>query len=232
MLEHYLPAASTYASDIDGLVNLIFWIVGVWFVLCQVVFFYFIIKFRRKPGVKAQYITGEEKEQKRWISIPHALVLICDVFIVYGAVTVWVDIKQTLPEPEESTPVRVIGQQWAWTFVHAGPDGLLDTPDDIETVDELRIQVNHKYRYQLESEDVLHNFSIPVFRLKQDAIPGRVIEGWFEATQTGTFDVQCAEICGIGHGIMAARIVIEPAADHAAWMSENAPRTVLAATTP
>ena len=71
---------------------------------------------------------------------------------------------------------------------------------------------------------MLHSFSVPVFRLKQDAIPGRVITGWFKPTMTGTYDIQCAEICGIGHGLMPARIVIETAEQHAAWMAENARR--------
>ena len=69
---------------------------------------------------------------------------------------------------------------------------------------------------------MLHNFSVPVFRLKQDAIPGRVITGWFEATGTGSYDIQCAEICGYGHGLMVGRIVIETPEQHAAWMAEHA----------
>jgi cytochrome c oxidase subunit 2 len=89
-------------------------------------------------------------------------------------------------------------------------------------VDELHIQVGQKYIYELESRDVLHSFSVPVFRLKQDAVPGRVISGWFEATKTGTHDIQCAEICGIGHGLMGARIVIESPEQHAAWIASQA----------
>jgi cytochrome c oxidase subunit 2 len=77
------------------------------------------------------------------------------------------------------------------------------------------------YHYELISNDVLHDFSVPVFRLKQDAIPGRVMKGWFEPTEAGEWDIQCAEMCGIGHGIMGARIVIETPEEHAAWMSQN-----------
>ena len=69
---------------------------------------------------------------------------------------------------------------------------------------------------------MLHSFSVPVFRLKQDAIPGRVIKGWFHAIGTGQYDIQCAEICGIGHGVMFGRIHIESAEQHAAWMAEQA----------
>jgi len=76
---------------------------------------------------------------------------------------------------------------------------------------------------------VLHSFSIPVFRLKQDAVPGRVITGWFKPTRTGTYDIQCAEMCGAGHGLMPARVIIESADEHAKWMAANAPPTPVAA---
>jgi cytochrome c oxidase subunit 2 len=221
MIESYMSQASTYAGDIDFLFDMIFWIVGVWFVVCSGVFFWLIFKFKAKDGQPAQYITGEEKSQKRWITIPHMLVLVCDVFIIYGAVKVWYDIKQYLPPPDQE--IRVISQQWAWTFVHPGPDGKLDSADDIHTVNELRVQKDTVYHFHLEATDVMHDFSVPVFRLKQDAIPGRVITGWFTPTMTGEFDIQCAEICGIGHGLMPAKLVVEDAAGHAAWVAEHAP---------
>ena len=230
MIEHFVPAASSYASEIDNLFTLIFVLVGFWLVVSMGAFFWLIFRFRKKEGVPAQYVSGELKSQKRWITYPHLLVLVCDVFIVWGAVRVWYDVKQDLPPAQQT--VRVIGQQWAWTFVHPGPDGALDTPDDITTVNELHVQEDTLYHYKLESTDVLHNFSVPAFRLKQDAIPGRVITGWFTPTMTGTFDIQCAEICGIGHGLMGARIHIETKEQHAAWMTQHAPISLAAATTP
>jgi cytochrome c oxidase subunit 2 len=217
MIERYVPAASTFAGDVDFVFDLVFWLVGFWFLLSEVVFFWLILRFRKRDGVRGQYVTGELKSEKRWITYPHLLVLVCDLFIIAAAVKVWYDVKQDLP-PAEST-VRVVAQQWAWSFVHPGPDGALDTADDIKTVDELHVEVGTLYHYKLESRDVLHSFSVPVFRLKQDAIPGRVITGWFEPTRTGTFDIQCVEICGIGHALMPARIVIETPAQHAAWMA-------------
>ena len=229
-MEYYLEALSTYAGDIDGLIWLIFVLVAPWFVACEALFFYFIIRFREKPGQRAEYITGEEKNHKRWITYPHLLVLVCDLFIVVGAVRVWYDVKQHLPEPYET--VRVVGQQWAWSFVHPGPDKKLGTADDIKTVDELHVEVDQVYHIKMEARDVLHSFSVPVFRLKQDVIPGRIITGWFEATKTGTYDIQCAEICGIGHGVMAGRIVIESAEQHAAWVAEQSPISLAAANNP
>ncbi len=233
MIESLVPAASTYASDIDDLFTLIAVLVGFWFFLCQGVFFWLLFRFRKREGVPSEYVTGELKHEKRWITIPHLLVLVCDVFIIVGAVRVWYDVKQWLPEEagEQVEVVRVIGQQWAWTFEHPGPDGKLDTDDDISKINELHVKVDQFYHYQLSSKDVLHNFSVPVFRLKQDAIPGRVITGWFKPTLTGEHDVQCAEICGIGHGLMGARIFIETPEQHAAWMAENSPLS-LASVTP
>jgi cytochrome c oxidase subunit 2 len=230
MIERYVEALSTYASSIDNLILLIGVLVGFWLVLCEVLFFYFIVRFRAKDGRRAEYITGEEKSHKRWISYPHLLVLVCDVFIVFFAVKVWYEVKQQLPEPYET--VRIVGQQWAWSFVHPGADHELGTADDIKTVDELHVEVGKVYHFKLEARDVLHSFSVPVFRLKQDAVPGRVITGWFEATGTGTYDIQCAEICGIGHGVMGARIVIESSERHAAWVVEQSPITLAAANRP
>ena len=85
---------------------------------------------------------------------------------------------------------------------------------DIRTIDELHVKVDTVYHYELGARDVLHSFSVPVFRLKQDAVPGRIIKGWFKANKTGEWDIQCAEICGIGHGLMGARIAVETPEQH------------------
>jgi cytochrome c oxidase subunit 2 len=227
MIESLIPAVSTFAVDIDSVFTLIFILVGFWFVLTEGVFLWLILRFRKRDGVRAEYITGELKTEKRWISIPHLLVLVCDVFILVGAVRVWYNVKQELPPAQET--VRVIGQQWAWSFEHPGPDGLLGTADDIRTVDELHVEVNKLYHFELSSRDVIHSFSVPAFRLKQDAIPGRTIIGWFQPTQTGTFDIQCAKLCGVGHALMPGRIVIETPEQHAAWVTQHSPVTLAAA---
>jgi len=219
MIERFLVQASTYAGSIDGLIMLILVLVGFWFLAAEGVFFWLIWRFRARPGERSQYLTGNEKHVKRWVTIPHALVLVCDVFIIIGSVRVWYHIKQQLPEADST--IRIIGQQWAWTFQHPGPDNILDTADDIFTVDALHVEVEKTYHFRLESRDVLHSFSVPVFRLKQDAVPGRSITGWFRPSRTGEHDIQCAEICGIGHGVMAARIHIEDANTHAQWIAEN-----------
>ena len=221
MISWYVTQASSYAADVDDLFLLIALIVGAFFLAAEFVLLWLIVKFRARPGVKARYITGEKPSETRWVNYPHYLVLVFDVLIVAAALRVWSDVKIDLPPAEER--VRIIAQQWAWTFVHAGPDGRLDTADDIRTVNVLNLQVNRLYHYELHSKDVLHSFSVPAFRLKQDAVPGRAIVGWFRPTVIGEFDLQCAEICGIGHGLMPGRVRIRSATAQAAWM-ETAPR--------
>jgi cytochrome c oxidase subunit 2 len=221
MVARLIQEASSFAGSIDGLIALVLVLVGFWLLLAEGVFFWLIFRFRARPGVRTQYITGKEKHLKRWITIPHALVLVCDVFIIVGAVRVWYEIKQHLPEADYT--VRVVGQQWAWVFQHPGQDGELDTPDDIYTTDDLYVENEKTYHFELQSRDVLHDFSVPVFRLKQDAVPGRTITGWFRPTERGTFDVQCAEICGIGHGVMLGHIHVQSAAEHQQWIAEHNP---------
>jgi cytochrome c oxidase subunit 2 len=220
-MQWLIPQVSTYAASIDNLVLLITVLVGFWFLLAEGMFFWLIWRFRAKPGVRTQYLEGHEPHVKKWINTPHLLVLVCDVFIVIGAMRVWYDIKLRQPEPDAT--VRIIGQQWAWVFQYPGPDKTFDTADDLYTTDDLYVEKDKNYQFELRSRDVLHDFSVPVFRLKQDAIPGRTITGWFRATRTGTFDIQCAEICGIGHGVMAGRIHVQDAAGHAAWLADQHP---------
>lgn len=226
ILNSLLPSASTYAGDIDRLFDVITLLVGVPFLVASFLFFSFILRFKKKEGVPSLYITGTEHRYMKWIHRAHVPILTFDVIIVVMAVNVWYDVKQDLPESQ--TTIRIIAQQWAWSFEHPGPDNVLDTADDIRTVNELHVAKDTLYHFKLTSKDVLHNFSVPVFRLKQDAIPGRVITGWFEPTLTGEHDIQCAEICGVGHGLMPARIHIESAAQHAAWVEANNPMALAA----
>ena len=227
--EPLIEVGSSYAEQIDGLILTVLIIVGLWFLAAEYVFLHFILKFRAKPGRRGDYIDGKNKRHKRWITIPHLCVLVFDILIIVVSFRVWHNIKMELPEDPDAV-VRVIGQQWAWTFQHPGADGELDSADDIFTVDELHVENNKIYHFELQATDVLHSFSVPVWRIKQDAIPGRTITGWFEPTRTGEFDVQCAEICGFGHGVMAARVMVEDAETHAAWVAANTP--VAAASAP
>jgi len=230
MLERYLTGASTYAHSIDHLFLLIAALVGFWFLAAEGVFFWFIFKFREKDGRPTQHITGEEKHHTKWISIPHFLVIICDIVILVPAILVWYNIKEYMPPADQT--VRVIGQQWAWSFQEPGPDGILDTADDIRTVGELHVTLNKTYHFELVSRDVVHSFAVPAFRLKQDALPGRTITGWFRPNRLGTYDIQCTQMCGIGHGLMAGRIIVETPQEHAAWLMRSANPSTASEQTP
>lgn len=216
MMELIIDQASSFAAEIDNLIFIIAVLGGFWLVLAEVILFYFLFKFRRSASPKAQYITGEKHEEMKFIHWPHNLVILCDLVIIFFAVKAWYNIKQDLP-PADAT-IRVVGQQWAWTFTHPGQDGQLGTADDVEMIDELHLQVDKVYHFKLESTDVLHSFSIPVFRLKQDAVPGRVITGWFKPTKVGVYDLQCAEMCGYGHGIMAAKVHVQSEQEYHSWL--------------
>ena len=217
MIEYFVASASSFSGDIDDLFDLITVIIGIAFFLTLGTFIYFIFRFRRKKGVRADYITGEKHKEKKWTHYPHYTVIALDVVIIAFNIIVWVHIKQTLP-PKDNL-IRVIGQQWSWAFIDAGPDGILDTEDDIATVNDLHVKVDETYHFELQARDVIHNFSVPVFRLRQDGMPGRTIKGWFKPTKTGTYDIQCAEMCGIGHGIMGAKLYVQSEEEYNKWMS-------------
>jgi len=215
----FLMQGSSYAASIDGVIIIVALITGFWLLVAEGFLFWLIWRFRERPGVRTQYVQGDEKHIKAFINVPHGFILVCDVLIIVAAMRVWYTIKQDLPRADHT--VRVIGQQWAWVFQYPGYDGRLDSPDDFYTTDEMFVETNKTYHFQLRSRDVIHDFSVPVFRLKQDAVPGRTITGWFKPTRTGVFDIQCAEICGLGHGVMAGRIHVQNAAQHAAWLANQ-----------
>ncbi len=223
MLDLFMLQGSSFAGSIDSLVWLVTFIVGTWFVLVEGIFFWLLFRYRKQDGVKAEYFDdGREHAIKHvWIEWPHRAILALDVIIIYGAISVWMEVKMYVPVTDET--IRITAQQWAWTFQHAGKDNKIGTADDIILIDEMHVEVGKKYLFELASKDVLHSFSVPVWRLKQDAIPGRVITGWFEPTLAGEYDVQCAEICGIGHGIMPAKLYVEYPEKHAAWLENPAP---------
>src|SRR4030095_4115215 len=147
------PSASNFATQTDQLFVLITILLGVWCVAPEAMFFWLIFRFRAKEGVPSQYIEGN-KNVKRWVTWPHFLILVCDIIIIIAAVQLWVRVKQTLPTADLT--VRVRAQQWTWIFTDPGPDGVLDTADDVRTTDEVHLLVNKRYHFLLESKDVLH----------------------------------------------------------------------------
>lgn len=212
-------AAASFSGDIDSLFTQVTILMGICFFITEIGLFYFLIRFRKKEGVRASYFGGDTKKSFLILCIPLALFVAFDASVDIATATVWHKVKQSDPVGDDH--VRIVGEQWLWNFQHAGPDGEFDTADDIKTVNELHVKTNKITKFYLQSKDVLHNFSVPVFRLKQDAVPGREIKGWFKPIMTGEWDIQCAEMCGISHGDMAARIFVHTDEEYDSWLKEQ-----------
>lgn len=116
--------------------------------------------------------------------------------------------------------VQVNAHQWAWDFRQPGADGKFNTPDDVITLNELRIPEGRPVILQLAATDVVHSFSLPNFRVKQDAVPGMVTRMWFQAKETGLFDIACAQHCGVHHYKMRGKLDVMTARAYDAWLAE------------
>jgi len=213
-----LPSsASTFAGDIDFLYYLILVITGIAFVVVEAGIVLFVIKYRARPGRKAEYIEGSTKAEIIWTAIPAVTVLI--IGIMSGGV--WNNIKGRNSVPPNAIPYRVDVRQFEWDFTYRGPDGQLGTADDFTVRNQLHVPVNQPVVLQLHAEDVIHSFFVPAFRIKQDAVPGMNIHTWFEATEVGEYEIACAELCGLGHFRMRARVTVHTAADYQQWLADQ-----------
>ncbi|UCE85836.1 MAG: cytochrome C oxidase subunit II [Deltaproteobacteria bacterium] len=218
---NWLPeAASSYAGDFDRLLSTINWITGVWFLLAEAVLIYLVIRYRRRPGRRAAYLPANSLRSMSFVLVPCAVILGFDLLLDGVSAPVWDEIKLQLPPHDEQ--VRIQGEQWAWRITYPGPDGQFDTADDIETVNDLRVPNDKVILFELTAKDVLHSLWIPELRLKQDAVPGRTIRGWFRPTREGEFEVICAEICGFAHSMMKGSLRIESAREYERWLASKA----------
>jgi cytochrome c oxidase subunit 2 len=217
---NWLPEnVSTFGADVDGIFLLIFYITTVWFFITEGLIVYFVFRYRRRPGQKAVYATGNTWSQLAWVLVPLSIVIVLDVIIDIRGGEVWAKIK--IQRPPADVVVRAAGKQFNWEFVYPGPDGKFGTQDDLRTDNELHIPVGKSIRVILTSKDVIHSFFLPHFRLKQDAMPGREIPVWFEAIKTGEFEIPCAELCGFGHSGMKGLLVVHTLEDYQKWLTEK-----------
>lgn len=197
-------AVSSYAGDIDWLINTITVFVVGWFLIAVVALLYGTFTSLKKEGGKAEYIPGIGWDQTKWVLIPVILVVLCDFYIDIATAKVWSKIEIAAP-PAEDVRVKATGRMWNWIFTYPGPDGQLGTGDDIEIDEldsELVIPVNKTVVIDLAARDVLHSFFVREFRFKQDVLPGRTLKRWFHPTKEGTYGLICAEICGAAHAKM------------------------------
>jgi cytochrome c oxidase subunit 2 len=200
----------------DWLFTFITIIVGAWFIVAEAVLLYFALRYRRKEGRRAAYLPARTLPAMAFVLVPCALILGFDLIIDGVAAPIWRNVKQTIPPRDEL--VRITGHQWVWRFAYAGPDGKLGTPDDVTEAPALHVPVGEVVEFELTAKDVIHSFFVPELRLKQDAVPGRTIRGWFEVTRPGTFEIACAELCGFGHTLMKGTLVAEAPETYRQWL--------------
>ena len=216
----WLPEnASTYGAEVDGVIAVIWYTTLAWFLLTFGVLAVFLVRYRRRPGRAAAHVRGERLREAAWVLVPVAVVLVLDLWLDVRGAPVWAKVKLARP-PAELT-LQVTGRQFNWEVAYPGPDGRFGTADDRTLIDELHVPVNRPVRVILKSKDVVHSFFLPNFRVKQDAVPGRAIEGWFEATKTGTYELPCAMLCGFGHSGMKGYLYVHPPEKYDAWVKEQ-----------
>jgi cytochrome c oxidase subunit 2 len=216
MLRWWLPEnVSTFGGDIDWLFQLIYIITGVTFILVSVTLLAFLVMYRDRPGRRATYTHGNTSLEIIWTIVP-ALIL---VVLTLLSVPAWSKIKMTMPQTD--FVVQVTAKQFNWQVAYPGADGKFGTADDKVFLDEMHVPVGRPIRVNLKSQDVIHSFFVPQFRLKQDAVPGREIGAWFEVTKPGKYEWPCAELCGFGHSGMRGWIYVHAPEEYAKWAAEN-----------
>jgi len=217
MLDWWLPEnVSTYGRDIDWLFHLIYYITGVTAILVFGAMLVFLVMYRDRPGRRARYTHGNTTLEIVWTLVP-SLILVILTFLSAPA---WSRIKIQAP-PASDFVVQVTAKQFNWQVTYPGADGKLGTADDKTLLDEMHVPVNKVVHVHLRSQDVIHSFFVPNFRMKQDAVPGREIVQWFEATKTGKYELPYAELCGFGHSGMRGWIYVHTPDDYTKWAAEN-----------
>ena len=228
--DHYwLPDAnSTYAPKIDEMFNFILWLTMIVFVLVEFCLVFFLWKYRRKAGRKATYTHGNNKLEIAWTAIP-AVIL---VFLAIFSNTLWSEIRDPAKFPKNAPVIRIAPRQFQWDITYPGPDGKLDTPDDITTINQLYLANDEPVQIRLNAQDVIHSFFVPEFRIKQDAVPGMQTAVWIHPTKMGDFNIACAELCGAQHYRMMGYVHIVSKDSLASWMRSQAPQPPAPTTTP
>jgi cytochrome c oxidase subunit 2 len=196
--------ASTIASEVDLLYFFILAVSAFFAVGVSAAGVYFAIKYpRRHPDEVGHDIHGSIALELVWSVIPFVLAM---VMFFWGA-----DLFFRLSRPPvDSMDVFVVGKQWMWKVQH---------PEGVREINELHVPVGRPVRITLGSEDVLHDYYIPAFRVKMDAVPGKLTTMWFTATKVGTYQIFCAEYCGTQHSGMVGQVVVMEPQDYEAWLA-------------
>ncbi|WP_181705374.1 cytochrome c oxidase subunit II [Chthonobacter rhizosphaerae] len=243
----WTPVASNWGT-IDTTITITFWITGLVFTAVGLFVAYCVFRFRHRPGGERPIYEPENRKLEGWLT---GLTAVGVAAMLAPGLLVW---KHFITVPPEAADVEAVGQQWQWTFRLPGDDGRLgrtairlvgpDNPLGIDPADpagsddivvdggELHLPTGQPIRVLLRSTDVLHDFYVPEFRAKMDLIPGMVTYFWLTPTRSGTFDILCAELCGVGHAFMRGSVVVEDAVAYRSWLEDQKGRMVARLATP
>jgi cytochrome c oxidase subunit 2 len=232
---YFTPIASNWHA-IDTTISITFWVTGVVFVAVSLFMAWSVFRYRYRADGRASY-EPESKKLEWWLLILTAAGVAA---MLAPGLLVWADVVKV---PNDAQVVEAVAQQWHWSYRLPGKDGKLGTvhsrfvteqnpfgmnPGDPHGRDdvllaspELRLPLGKPVKLLLRSKDVLHNFSIAQLRVKMDLVPGLVTYSWFTPTRTGSFDLLCEELCGVGHFAMRGRLVVEEPAVHQAWLDRQ-----------
>ena len=218
----WLPEdVSPYGAGIDSLFYLIYYITAAAFILVTALMIIFLYQYRHNDNRRAIYTHGNTSLELVWTIIP-AL-----VFIGLGLASksLWEEIKLTMPETDQV--IQITGKQFNWEILYPGPDGEFETGDDYQVDNDIHVPVSKPIRVLLKSRDVIHSLFLPNLRFKQDTMPGRTIEAWFQANKPGKYEMPCAELCGFGHSGMKGWLYADTPEDYAAWFKKRWPDAAL-----
>lgn len=201
--------ASTIAEGIDHLYYFLTAIDLFFTVVIFLTIFYFAVKYRRKSEhEKPAHVETHMALELAWTIVP---TILCVVIFVWSSSLF---IQNSRP-PTASSEIFVVGKQWMWKLQH---------PEGKSEIDELHIPVGQPIKLTMTSEDVIHDFFIPAFRVKKDVVPGRYSSIWFTATETGKFHFFCAQYCGTDHAHMTGWVYVMTPSDYEHWLA-GGPKT-------
>jgi cytochrome c oxidase subunit 2 len=202
------PQASTYARSVDLLHFAVITctMLGATSVFVGAV--YFVVRYRRR--VEGETTVAETTALPTELSVIGSLVTLFLAFWVVGAI----QYDRMSVAPADAMIVDVTAKQWMWKFSY---------PDGRATMDELVVPVDRAIELVMTSRDVIHSFYVPAFRMKHDVVPGRYYTAWFQATGPGSYDIECAEFCGVDHSRMLGKVRVLSQGDYAAWLGSATP---------
>ena len=210
----WLPENVSTFTTVDSLFYFIYYLTGAVFVIVMVLLVLFLILYRRREGRRAIYSHGNTSLEITWTVIPTIILVVLAIV----SASSWGKIKVNAPPSDFE--VKVVGKQFNWEIVYPGPDRKFGTGDDFKVDNDMHVLVNKVIRIRLSAKDVIHSFFLPNLRVKQDAVPGREILVWFEATKTGKYELPCAELCGFGHSGMVGWLYVDTPEDYEKWVKQ------------